>query len=266
MARRKSNDHFNRNQFILHYQPIINIHRGTVVGVEAFVRWQHPHRGLLFPKDFLPLAEATDLMFKLDQWVLRTACTQVRRWQSEGYSLFLAVNLSASSLAQNHLWRQIVNLLEESHFDPRMLKIELTKNSLIAHQEETRLTMKELKMIDIELGLDDVILNDFYWHLLRDFPFDICKLDSNFLADSLLSSDEQDGIHSWIEMAHSIGKKIIGESVETEKQKSDLHQLKCHLMQGHLWGIPVPAEEFSQKLRSPNSLFTLQPSPLPIAS
>jgi EAL domain-containing protein (putative c-di-GMP-specific phosphodiesterase class I) len=246
--------HIDNNHFILHYQPIVDAYTETVVGVEALVRWQHPRKGLLFPNDFIPLAEANNLIFKLDEWVLRTACRQVRRWQSDGYSLSLAVNFSGRSFTQHHLWRRVVNILEECNFDPRDLKIELTETALVNHKEEAIRTMKKLKEIDIKLALDDFGIGYSSLSYLQDFPFDILKIDRHFVKNLSQYPKSKRITTTIIELGHSLGMQVLAEGVETEEQKLFLRKHKCNFMQGYLFSPPVPAEQVPQFLIRPDFL------------
>jgi EAL domain-containing protein (putative c-di-GMP-specific phosphodiesterase class I) len=260
------NYHIDRNHFIVYYQPIVDSYTETVVSVEALVRLKHPQKGLLFPDHFIPLAEANDLIFKLDEWVLRTACHQVRRWNNDGYSLSLAVNISARSLTQHHLWRRVVNILEECDFDPRHLKIELTETALVHHRKEAIKTMKKLKEIDIQLALDDFGVGYSSLSYLQDFSFDILKLDRHFVKKILLYPKSKRIATTIIELGHALGMKVLAEGVETEQQKLFLCQYECDFMQGYLFSPPVPVEQVPQFLIRQDFLSVFPKSCVAIAS
>lgn len=258
--------HINSNHFLLYYQPIVDADTETVVGVEALVRLQHPRRGLLFPNDFIPLAEANNLILKLDEWVLRTACRQVRRWQSDSYSLSLAVNFSGRSFTQHHLWRRVVNILEECDFDPRNLQIELTETALVNHEEEAIRTMKKMKDCDIQLALDDFGIGYSSFSYLQAFPFDILKLDRHFVQNLSQYPKSKIIANSIIELGHILGMEVLAEGVETEEEKLFLRRHKCDLMQGYLFSHPLPAEQVPQFLTRPDFLSPFHQSCLMIAS
>jgi diguanylate cyclase len=246
--------HIDSNHFLLYYQPIVDADTETVVGVEALVRLQHPRRGLLFPNDFIPLAEANNLIFKLDEWVFRTACRQVRRWQSDGYSLSLAVNFSGRSFTQHHLWRRLLNILEECDFDPQNLQIELTETALVNHEEEAISTMKKMKRLDIQLALDDFGIGYSSFSYLQAFPFDILKLDRYFVKNLSQYPKSKIIANTIIELGHILGMQVLAEGVETEAQKLFLRKHKCNLMQGYLFSPPLPAEQVPQFLTRPDFL------------
>ena len=238
-----------REEFVLHYQPQIDLRTGQMVGMEALIRWNHPSLGLLAPLRFIGLAEETGLIVPIGAWVLRSACRQNKAWQEAGMApLRVAVNLSARQFAQRDLLPSIAAVLGETGLHARYLDIELTESMVMADVEHAVSVLRGLKQLGVHLSIDDFGTGYSSLSYLKRFPIDVLKIDQSFVRD--ISSDPDDAAItlSIISLAHSLRLKVIAEGVETEAQLSYLRRHGCDQMQGYYFSRPVPREEFVQML------------------
>ena len=244
-----------RNEFLLHYQPQVNLRSGEIVGTEALVRWQHPELGLVSPAMFIPVAEDSGLIVALGEWVLRTACAQNKAWQLAGLKpISIAVNLSARQFRQPDLVEKVAVILDETGLDPACLELELTESLVMQDVEKTIATLSRLKAMGIKLSVDDFGTGYSSLSYLKRFPIDTLKIDQTFVRDITTDPDDAAIAKSIISMAHDMQLRVIAEGVETEEQKSFLLQRQCDEMQGYLFSKPVPAAEFEKRLRENRSL------------
>jgi diguanylate cyclase (GGDEF)-like protein len=244
-----------RNEFLLHYQPQLDLRTGEIVGMEALVRWQHPERGLVSPAIFIPVAEDSGLIVSLGEWVLRTACTQNKAWQRAGLKpISVAVNLSALQFRQSDLVERVADILRETELDPTCLELELTESLVMQDVEKTIATLSRLKAMGIKLSIDDFGTGYSSLSYLKRFPIDTLKIDQSFVRDITTDPDDAAIAKSIISMAHDMQLRVIAEGVETEAQKSFLSLRRCDEIQGYLFSKPVPAVEFEKLLREGRSL------------
>ena len=232
-------------QLVLHYQPIISLSDHRVCGFEALVRWNHPDRGLIFPGEFIPVAEESDLILLLGSWVLRESCRQMADWHRRFASvspLIINVNLSSRQLSDPRLIEDVERALSESGLSPETLSIEVTESSLIGNVEQTRATLDRLKAMSVRLEIDDFGTGYSSLSYLQKLPFDTLKIDRSFVQDMSPGHDGADIVKAIIEMAHSLKLKVIAEGVETEEQASQLSALGCKFVQGFLFSKPVCAD------------------------
>lgn len=233
-----------REDFEIHYQPIVRIADERIVGFEALVRWRHAERGLIPPIDFIPLAEETGMILALGQQVLREACRQMRRWQQSHAAhadLTVSVNLSCKQFVQADLAAKIADVLAETKLDARSLKLELTESVLMEHDETAVATLNRLRAIGVEISIDDFGTGYSSLAYLHRLPIDILKIDRSFVASMNDSPEKHEITRTVISLAHNLGMRTIAEGVETRGQIERLLALDCEYAQGYLFSRPVPA-------------------------
>ena len=249
------------NELVLHYQPQVSLQSGHVVGLEALVRWLHPTHGLLAPGHFIPLAEECGLVIALDDWVMRTAVAQIRRWLDQGLPpVRVAVNLSARHFRQRELPETIDALLKEYAIPAHLIELELTE-SVMMHDAETAIRIVErLKALGLRISLDDFGTGYSSLAYLSRFAIDVIKIDQSFVRDITTNPVNASIATATIAMAHKLGKTVIAEGVESEGQMMYLRRHECDEMQGYHFSRPVPAERIGDILRS-NSAMSLGAEP-----
>nr|WP_320114883.1 EAL domain-containing protein [uncultured Desulfuromonas sp.] len=238
-----------RDEFVLHYQPKVQIASGKMNGCEALVRWIHPDKGMVSPGDFIPLAEETGLIIALGSWVLREACRQFKAWQAEGVPpIKIAVNLSARQFLQSDFVEGIQAILNEFDMDPRWLDLELTESMVMQDPDHVAETLARLKEIGFALSLDDFGTGYSSLNYLRRFPIDCLKIDRSFILDVASDTTAASVANSVIGIAHSLGIHAIAEGVETREQYAFLALCECDSIQGFLFSKPLPAAELATLL------------------
>jgi diguanylate cyclase len=238
-----------QEEFELYYQPRIEVQSGRILGMEALIRWRHPVKGLVLPAEFIPLAEETGLIMAIDAWVLKTACSQNRRWQEAGLpALEVAVNLSASQFRRRSLVDFVSKVLQESKLDPRYLELEFTETVVMQNAEETILTLERFNAMGIRLSIDDFGTGYSSLSYLRAFPIDKLKIDYSFVRDVITDPDDTAIVRAIIALAHSLRLRVVAEGVESEEQLQSLQVLGCDEYQGYYCSEPLPANRFAQLL------------------
>jgi diguanylate cyclase (GGDEF)-like protein/PAS domain S-box-containing protein len=238
-----------RKEFVVYYQPQVNLDTGKIMGMEALVRWQHPELGLVPPAEFIPLAEDTGLIMPIGEWVLRTACAQTKVWQNCGFSnLHVAVNLSPRQFQQPDLLLLIEQSLKEAGLNPASLELEVTESSVMKNTESAINTLRELRAMGIKISIDDFGSGYSSLTYLKHLPIDVLKIDQSFVRD--MTSDPKDAaiVMAIIQLAHSLQLQVKAEGVETEEQLRFLRLLRCDEMQGYLFCRPLAVEAFEQLL------------------
>ncbi|OGB22389.1 MAG: hypothetical protein A3I66_14300 [Burkholderiales bacterium RIFCSPLOWO2_02_FULL_57_36] len=239
-----------RNEFVLYYQPQVDLRTGSVVGLEALIRWQHPEFGLIPPIRFIGLAEETGLIVPIGAWVLRTACAQAMEWQRAGLTgLRIAVNLSARQFVQRDLVDLIGTVLQETGLAAKYLDLELTESLVMNDVEHAIGILNELRELGVQLSIDDFGTGYSSLSYLKRFPIDVLKIDQSFVREIAVHSNDAAISDAIISMAHSLGIKVIAEGVETEEQCEFLSRNMCDEMQGFLFSRPVPPNEIESLLR-----------------
>jgi len=234
-----------RDQLLLRYQPIVSLESGTLLGFEALVRWQHPQRGLISPTDFIPLAEDSGFIVEVGKWVLREACLQLKAWQDKfpfHRSLSVSVNLSLKQLLQGDLVDQIMNVLQETGLDPRMLKLELTESIVMDQDVGAIVMLQQLRALGVEIGIDDFGTGYSSLSYLHRLPINSLKIDSSFVTGMMENEDNTEIIKTIVTLAKSLRLNVIAEGVETFEQLTKLRMLKCDAGQGFLFSKPTDAE------------------------
>jgi diguanylate cyclase (GGDEF)-like protein/PAS domain S-box-containing protein len=237
------------NELYLVYQPQINIETGNIIGVEALLRWNHPEHGLISPAKFIPIAEDTGMIIPIGEWVLRTACRQLKEWYNQGIPpIMMAVNLSIRQFYQQNLVEMVTGILGETKLSPQYLELEITE-SMMMNKEHTQKTLISLKKLGIQIAIDDFGTGYSSLSYLKHLPFDRLKIDQSFVHD--LQNDETDTtiVSTIISMAHHFNFNVIAEGVETEKQKEILYNHHCNLIQGNLFSPPLLPKEVIKKMK-----------------
>ena len=236
-----------RRELFVHYQPQIDIRTGDIVCAEALVRWRHPELGVLPSKQFIPAAEETGFITVIDEWVLRTACAQVRAWLDAGLPpVCVTVNLSAREFQNPELVGTIARILRETGVPSRYLVIEITETLAMSNIERTVSHLNELMKIGVHTSIDDFGTGYSSLNYLKRLPIQKLKIDQSFIRDIAADPDDKAIISAVTAMAHQLKIRVIAEGVETEEQLSFLHSIGCDEIQGYLFSKPLPAEEFME--------------------
>ena len=238
-----------RAEFFVQYQPQVDIRGFHLVGMEALVRWQHPSLGLLYPNEFVPLAEESGLILALGDWVLRTACAQNKMWQDAGLTpLCLSVNFSARQFQQPTFIADVANILKETNLDPRWLELELTESSIMKDPETAIEKLHELKLMGIKVAVDDFGTGYSSLNYLKRFPIDTLKIDKTFVSDVCRDPHDTAIVRAIINLGHALDLTVIAEGVETKEQLQYLSALECDVVQGFLFSKALPATVFEELL------------------
>jgi EAL domain-containing protein (putative c-di-GMP-specific phosphodiesterase class I) len=243
-----------RDELLLHYQPIVDVETRGIVGAEALVRWRHPTLGLLMPGEFIAVAEENGLIVALGDWVLRTACAQNRGWQRAGLPpIRVVVNLSGRQLRQGTLTDTVRAALDASGLEPRWLGLELTESMLMDRQYEGVAALQALRAMGLRLSIDDFGTGYSSLSYLKHFPVDTLKIDRCFVRDLTTVPDDAAITSAIIAMAHALDLRVVAEGVESEEHLTFLRSQGCDEVQGHLLGRAVPPERFAEWLARPRS-------------
>jgi EAL domain-containing protein (putative c-di-GMP-specific phosphodiesterase class I) len=238
------------NQFIIYYQPQVH-HNNQIIGAEMLIRWQHPQRGLVFPADFIPLAEETGLILPIGQWVLKTACAQLKTWEANVHTqhLRLSVNVSVRQFHQADFVEQILQIIRCSNIKPDRLRLELTESLVLDDIDDTILKMNELQKIGVLFSMDDFGTGYSSLAYLTKLPLYQLKIDQSFVHNIGVKPSDAAIAQTIIGMANNLNIEVIAEGVETEVQRIFLEQHDCPLFQGYLFSKPVPIELFEELLK-----------------
>jgi diguanylate cyclase (GGDEF)-like protein len=255
MLHHKLHSALERQEFLLHYQPQVNLITGRIIGAEALLRWQQPELGLIQPDKFIPIAEETGLIIAIGEWVLHTACMQARVWQAASQMpIRVSVNLSARQFRQPNLADKIAHILRTTGLDPDLLVLELTETSVMENVEATIVVLQQLQAMGVHISIDDFGTGYSSLNYLKRFPIDVLKIDKSFVQEISTDSNDAAIARAIIAMAQSLQLKVIAEGVETEDQFAFLRQSGCHAMQGYLFSRPVQLGEFEKLLTADTRL------------
>ncbi|MGG6297463.1 two-component system response regulator [Leptolyngbya sp. AN02str] len=232
-----------QQEFILHYQPIVDLRDNQITGFEALLRWQHPERGIVFPGEFVAIAEETGLITPIGQWVLREACQQASLWnRTRGdRPISISVNLSARQLAQPNFIEQVDLILTETQLDPQHLKLEITESVIIESAQAAADILLQLQKRHICICIDDFGTGYSSLSYLHSLPINTLKIERSFIQSMYSHGDQKEMVSIMIQLAHTMGMDVVAEGVETQEQLNKLRHLNCELVQGYLFSRPVDA-------------------------
>lgn len=240
-----------QNEFLLHYQPQIELQTGRLTGMEALVRWNCPGTGIIAPGKFIPAAEESGLIVPMSKWILRTACAQNRAFQDTGFQpITVAVNLSARQFYEEDLLQSITQTINETGLDPCFLELELTEGVVIKNIDEAVSILSNLKSIGVRISIDDFGTGFSSLSYLKHFPVDVLKIDRSFVMNIGADKKDEEIIKAIISLAHSLDFKVVAEGVETKEQLDFLNEYKSDFIQGFYFSPPVPADDFIELLES----------------
>ncbi len=243
------------DEFLLHYQPKVEAKTGTIHGVEALIRWRQPESGLIPPYEFIPIAEYSGLISTIGEWVLATACKQVRSWLDMGVeNCSVAVNFSSKQFRQENLAGTILEILQKSNLDPKYLVVEVTESAMMENIHNSMKILGQIRELGARIALDDFGTGYSSLGYLKDFPVSHIKIDRSFIAD--IETNEKDAtlVRSIINMAHGMGLQVTAEGVEEKAQADRLLEFGCDEMQGYLFSKPVSADAMTQLFSDPRFL------------
>jgi len=240
-----------RKEFLLHYQPKVNLDTGEITGVEALIRWQQPDRGLVPPSQFVPIAEDCGLIVQIGSWVLREACKQAREWQDTGLPFErVSVNISALEFRDTGFVEGVRTTLRETGLDARHLDLELTEGVLMEHAESTASVLRQLKTMGVRLVVDDFGTGYSSLSYLQQFPIDVLKIDQSFIHRITTDPDDSPIVSAIIDMGKNLKQGVIAEGIETQEQLAFLKARHCVEGQGYLFSQPVPAAQIAHLLQT----------------
>lgn len=248
-----------RQEFLIHYQPIVSLADDELYGFEALLRWQHPERGLIMPSDFISIAEETGVIVPLGRWVLFEACRQMAEWQAQfplARKLILSVNMSGKQFAQPDLFQQVERVLRETGFNPHLLQLEITESAVIENTATVTEVLVKLRGLGVALSMDDFGTGYSSLSYLHRFPIDTLKIDRSFIS-SQAAAGETGIVRTIIMLARDLGMNVVAEGVETSEQLSYLQSLDCEFGQGYLFSRPVDLIGARNLLAGQTSLKTL---------
>lgn len=238
------------DDLVLHYQPRVSLENGTIVSIEALVRWNHPAQGLVLPDDFVPMAEEMGIIDTLGVWVVEHACKQLAVWYREQPGISLSINISAHQLQSPQLYEALLQALSDALFPPEALELELTESAFMHDLEAARAMLTKIADLGLKLAVDDFGTGYSSLSLLKALPLDSLKIDQSFMEGLPEGGSNATIVAATIGMAQKIGLKVVAEGVTTIEQLRFLAQHQCDQVQGYLFGQPCPAAEFSAYLRA----------------
>jgi diguanylate cyclase (GGDEF)-like protein len=242
----------NNDEFLLLYQPQVDLQSGQIIGVEALIRWQHPELGMVSPIKFIPQAEETGLIVPIGDWVIHTACRQNKAWQAAGLPpITVSVNISARQFVERNLIDRVNHALQESGLEPMYLELELTESLIMQDLQQAISKMKALQSMGTSLSIDDFGTGYSSLAALKSFPIARLKIDQSFVRDLPDNENDKAIATAVISLGHKLNLKVIAEGVETEEQQAFLRENGCDEIQGYFFSKAVSAEEIGQLLRMP---------------
>ncbi|MGD9629190.1 MAG: putative bifunctional diguanylate cyclase/phosphodiesterase [Pyrinomonadaceae bacterium] len=233
-------------EFEVYYQPKVNIETGGVVGAEALIRWNHPEKGMVSPADFIPIAEETGLIVPLGEFVLESACSQVRAWHDKGNPIEIAVNVSARQLKQGDLADRFLTVIDRTGIDPEKLNLEVTESSLMESADRASVLLELFRRKGVRISLDDFGTGYSSLAYLKTLPIDQLKIDKVFIEDLAVDPNDTILVHAMVNLAHNLRLRVVAEGVETTEQLQILKGMGCDEYQGYLYSKPISAAELEQ--------------------
>jgi diguanylate cyclase len=241
----------NRREFVMHYQPKLNLLTGEMTGAEALIRWMHPDRGLVPPMQFVPIAEDSGFIVPIGRWVLAEVCQQARTWIDAGLPpMPVSVNISGLEFRDRDFLENVYDVLGTHRLEPRFLELELTESVLMQHAKSTASVLKALKEIGVQIAIDDFGTGYSSLSYLRQFPIDVLKIDRSFVHEITAHPDRTPIVSAVISMGKGLNHRVIAEGVETRSQLAFLQASGCGEGQGYYFSQPVAADQFTQMLQT----------------
>ncbi len=237
-----------RDEFVLHFQPKVDINLWQISGAEALIRWNHPEKGLVSPAEFIPLAEETGLITIIGEWVLRNSCKALQQWKDGSQPLSISSNISARQFQDPNFFQMVMSLLEEFSLEPGQLELELTESSIMTNLDSGVRTLCALQHAGVRISIDDFGTGFSSLSYLKRLPIDVLKIDRSFVHDASTDPDDAALVMAIITLAHNLRLEVVAEGVETEDQLRFLHLLRCDSIQGFLLSKPLPADAFERML------------------
>jgi len=237
-----------REEFVVYFQPKVNINSWQVSGAEALVRWNHPEKGLISPAEFIPLAEETGLIAAIGELTLRDACLQLKELAHSQPTLTISSNISARQFQDPNFFSTVMSTLDETGVEPRSLELELTESSIMTNYDSGIRTLSSLQNSGVRIAIDDFGTGFSSLAYLKRLPIDILKIDRSFVHDASTDPDDAALVMAIITLAHNLRLKVVAEGVESEEQLKFLHLLRCDEIQGYLFSKPLPADDFKRLL------------------
>ncbi|PAB59490.1 EAL domain-containing protein [Anaeromicrobium sediminis] len=235
------------DEFMLYYQPQVDIKNGNIIGVEALIRWMHREKGMIYPDKFIPIAEETGLISKIGEWVLREACSQVKKWQNSNLPLIkVSVNLSVQQFLKSDLTEVIKDILSKTEIDPKYLELEITESMAMEVDYAIKI-LKELRNLGVRVSIDDFGTGYSSLSYLKKFSINYLKIDKSFVWDIMNDESDANIVGTIISMAHNLGLEVIAEGVEDKDQLKFLQQGNCNFVQGYFFSRPICAEDFQRE-------------------
>lgn len=231
-----------RKEFVVHYQPVVKLDTGALMGFEALLRWKHPERGIIAPTDFIPIAEETGLIVPIGEWILREACQQLRQWRAElpaDHPLSVSVNLSSRQLKQPDLVQVIDRILKETGVEPCHIRLEITESVVMENAKSTVAMLDQVRRLGVQLGIDDFGTGYSSLSYLHRFPIDLLKIDRSFVMRIGQERENLEIVRTIVTLAHNLGMEITAEGVETLEHSHQLRDLECEYAQGFLFSKPL---------------------------
>jgi predicted signal transduction protein with EAL and GGDEF domain len=230
----------NHNEFMLFYQPQINVQNGKIIGVEALIRWLQPDLVLTRPSEFIPLAEQTGLIIPMGKWILHAACEQNKIWQKAGLApMLMTINISSIQFSQNNFVETVSQILSDTGLDPHYLQLELTESTIMQNSQSTIYKLQKLQTMGVQLSIDDFGTGYSSLKYLKQFPLDTLKIDISFIRDLITSTTDQSIVKAIITLAHNFNLKVVAEGVESRDQLDYLREGECDAVQGYFICPPV---------------------------
>jgi len=240
----------NQQEFVLHYQPIINLKNGRMVGVEALIRWQTYSSDLIMPSEFIPVAEESGMISLIGEWVLNTVCQQARAWRDQGYKLYIAFNFSLREIWQDNVADKILQAVKASGIDIDALELEITESTAMSDTSRTEHIFEDLSSQGLRLSIDDFGTGHSSLDRLRRLPVHTLKIDRSFMDGIPAREDNQAFVQTMINLAENLGKTPLAEGIEVEEQLHFLVKHGCSLGQGYYFSRPCPADAISNMLKN----------------
>ena len=234
-----------RDEFVLFFQPQLNLESNQMIGVEALIRWIHPTKGLVSPAEFIPVAEETGLIIPIGDWVLRKACDYLNEWKAAGINnIKMSVNIATSHFKRRDFSENVLKILYNANVDGNKMELEINESSLMENTEDTALTLKKLREHNIGISIDDFGTGYSSLGYLKSFPITTLKIDQSFVRDIMNNGEDRAIVTTIINLAKNLKLEVVAEGVETEEALTFLKSNHCDIMQGFYYSKPLPADQF----------------------